>query len=410
MTHKTVAQALLKQAIVATDNFLGIYKDAQKAGKATPQQVHDFTQQVSVAMEALKKFDAAEDHKPYIEEIMADMAKFMSDEDVSLYDEPYTHTPGASGEAESYEIEGDMIIDEAAETGLAAKAAKSGISIGTLRKVYSRGVAAWRTGHRPGTTPQQWGMARVNSYITKGKTYHTADKDLHEAEFASVKHDKESGLPQRYVSGVSSSTAKARAAHWEKTKKMATDDPAAYEPAPGDASAKTKESKYTKKFRDMFGEEKMSDEGTHPEPDEDDVDDLADQLEWEHIADTYEDDDFEKEDVKEEFLDEKLSAQARLKKRMTFARTSSKRQMAAAIKLRRPSTQSQLQKRATVAARRLLAKKFLKGRSKEQLSPQEKDILEERLRAMQKIQGLLAQRLIPKIKELERKRLKFKTK
>ena len=72
------------------------------------------------------------------------------------------------------------LIDEAAETGLAAKAAKSGISIGTLRKVYSRGVAAWKTGHRPGTTPQQWGMARVNSYITKGKTYHTADKDLHE--------------------------------------------------------------------------------------------------------------------------------------------------------------------------------------------------------------------------------------
>ena len=40
-------------------------------------------------------------------------------------------------------------------------------------------MAAWRTGHRPGTTPQQWGMARVNSYITKGKgTYHGADKDL----------------------------------------------------------------------------------------------------------------------------------------------------------------------------------------------------------------------------------------
>ena len=40
-------------------------------------------------------------------------------------------------------------------------------------------MAAWRTGHRPGTTPQQWGMARVNSYITKGKgTYYGADSDL----------------------------------------------------------------------------------------------------------------------------------------------------------------------------------------------------------------------------------------
>jgi len=40
-------------------------------------------------------------------------------------------------------------------------------------------MAAWRTGHRPGTTPQQWGMARVNSYIGKGKgTYYGADSDL----------------------------------------------------------------------------------------------------------------------------------------------------------------------------------------------------------------------------------------
>ncbi len=64
--------------------------------------------------------------------------------------------------------------------GLRKKASKSGISYGTLKKVYDRGMAAWRTGHRPGTTPQQWAMARVNSYITKGKTYYTADKDLRE--------------------------------------------------------------------------------------------------------------------------------------------------------------------------------------------------------------------------------------
>jgi len=75
----------------------------------------------------------------------------------------------------------EMTIDEAAEAGLAAKAKKSGVSVETLRKVYRRGVAAWNSGHRPGTTPQQWGMARVNSYITKGKgTYHGADKDLRE--------------------------------------------------------------------------------------------------------------------------------------------------------------------------------------------------------------------------------------
>jgi hypothetical protein len=36
--------------------------------------------------------------------------------------------------------------------------------------------------------------------------------------------------------------------------KLSDKDPAAYEPAPGDATAKTKESKHTKKYREMFGD------------------------------------------------------------------------------------------------------------------------------------------------------------
>ena len=63
--------------------------------------------------------------------------------------------------------------------GIAAKSKKSGISVDTLKKVYNRGVAAWKTGHRPGTTPQQWGMARVNAFIVKKKKGNlNHDKDL----------------------------------------------------------------------------------------------------------------------------------------------------------------------------------------------------------------------------------------
>ena len=59
------------------------------------------------------------------------------------------------------------------------KSKKSGISVGTLKKVYNRGVAAWKTGHRPGTTPQQWGHARVNAFIVKKKKGNlNHDKDL----------------------------------------------------------------------------------------------------------------------------------------------------------------------------------------------------------------------------------------
>ncbi len=45
------------------------------------------------------------------------------------------------------------IEEDKAGKSLADKSKKSGISVGTLRKVYNRGVAAWKTGHRPGTTP-----------------------------------------------------------------------------------------------------------------------------------------------------------------------------------------------------------------------------------------------------------------
>ena len=70
-------------------------------------------------------------------------------------------------------------LDEKADAALKKKAEKTGMALGILRKVFNRGMAAWRTGHRPGTTPQQWGLARVNSFVTKSSgTWGKADKDL----------------------------------------------------------------------------------------------------------------------------------------------------------------------------------------------------------------------------------------
>jgi hypothetical protein len=70
-------------------------------------------------------------------------------------------------------------IHESAIETIKKKAEQTGIPYSILKKVYDRGVAAWKTGHRPGTTPSQWGIARVNSFATKGKgTWGKADKDL----------------------------------------------------------------------------------------------------------------------------------------------------------------------------------------------------------------------------------------
>ena len=122
----------------------------------------------------------------------------------------------------------EVSIDESSDKGLAAKAEKSGVSVGTLRKVYRRGVAAWNSGHRPGTTPQQWGMARVNSYITKGKgTYHGADKDLREQTEADTKTKAARFTDVRSANKLTSQ-ARSRdrhvASHNRETHKIATSE------------------------------------------------------------------------------------------------------------------------------------------------------------------------------------------
>jgi len=75
------------------------------------------------------------------------------------------------------QVEGYQLDEKIA--GLVKKSKKSGMPYGILKKVYDRGMAAWKTGHRPGTTPQQWAFARVNSFTTKSSgTWGKADKDL----------------------------------------------------------------------------------------------------------------------------------------------------------------------------------------------------------------------------------------
>ena len=69
-------------------------------------------------------------------------------------------------------------LDEAIK-GLQNKAKKTGMPYSILKQVYNRGMAAWKGGHRPGATQQQWAFARVNSFVTKSSgTWGGADKDL----------------------------------------------------------------------------------------------------------------------------------------------------------------------------------------------------------------------------------------
>ena len=77
------------------------------------------------------------------------------------------------------ELEG---LDESKKSGVSAslkkKSQASGIPMGILRKVFAKGMQAWNAGHRPGVAQHQWGMGRVNSFITGAGGARKADSDL----------------------------------------------------------------------------------------------------------------------------------------------------------------------------------------------------------------------------------------
>ena len=94
-------------------------------------------------------------------------------------------------EAEKQSTDRGPIADDAIETALKKKSDETGVPIGIIRAVMRRGMAAWKTGHRPGANEQQWGYARVNSFLTKQKgTWGGADKDLAK-EVRDGGHDKD---------------------------------------------------------------------------------------------------------------------------------------------------------------------------------------------------------------------------
>jgi len=73
----------------------------------------------------------------------------------------------------SYTAQWDRLFPSA--KSLKEKSDVTGVPLKYIDHVYRKGLGAWRTGHRPGANPQQWGYARVHSFLLCGKTHFTAD-------------------------------------------------------------------------------------------------------------------------------------------------------------------------------------------------------------------------------------------
>ena len=70
--------------------------------------------------------------------------------------------------------------------------------------------------------------------------------------------DRKGTQPASYHSGLSKAQKVARDRQFKKQAKMSDDNPKAYKPAPGDKTAKTKQSKYTAAYKRMFGENELA--------------------------------------------------------------------------------------------------------------------------------------------------------
>ncbi len=110
--------------------------------------------------------DLTEDFSQYLENEDMDLQNDFNEmvEDLDEYDELY-----------------DDILENkksGVTASLRKKSKASGIPMGILRKVFAKGMQAWNAGHRPGVAQHQWGMGRVNSFITGAGGARKADADL----------------------------------------------------------------------------------------------------------------------------------------------------------------------------------------------------------------------------------------
>lgn len=108
-------------------------------------------------------------HLLRFEEINEDYSIYLESEDLYL-------------ENDFYEVNSVEVMNEKKKSGvtvsLKKKSLASGIPMGILKKVFAKGMQAWNAGHRPGVAQHQWGMGRVNSFITGAGGARKADADL----------------------------------------------------------------------------------------------------------------------------------------------------------------------------------------------------------------------------------------
>ncbi len=110
------------------------------------------------------------------EDLTEDFSQYLESEDLDLQNDFNEIIEELEESDELY----DLIEEKKSGVteSLRKKSKASGIPMGILRKVFAKGMQAWNAGHRPGVAQHQWGMGRVNSFITGAGGARKADADL----------------------------------------------------------------------------------------------------------------------------------------------------------------------------------------------------------------------------------------
>jgi len=157
------------------------------------------------------------------------------------------------------------------------------------------------------------------------------------------------------------------------------------------------------------------DEDADTELSDKDMDDMINNTHDDEFMDAYEDDEFhiidmetgepiEDDEVNEEALMEVLSRSERIRAKMRFAKTKSKRERRMMIVLKTRSNTATLNKRARRMAIQLMKKRIAK-KPLSQLSIGEKERLERVIQSRKQLIGRMAMKLTPRMRKIEQNRL-----
>jgi len=157
---------------VVSENPVLIYRGASALSKINPSTAAGAITTVGQGLSKAKKYVSSKMGK----KSSSKPKKTLAQSKKLLQDKTESYEIGKDYARHTFKIDPYSAPEKLDEkiAGLVNKSEKTGVPYSILKKSYDRGMAAWKGGHRPGATQQQWAFARVNSMLTGGK----ADPDL----------------------------------------------------------------------------------------------------------------------------------------------------------------------------------------------------------------------------------------